>query len=131
MRMQAGRLLSCARLVAALGAGVGALAGAGPALATSQIVVSQVYGGGGNSGATYKNDFIELFNRGTAAVSVSGWSVQYTSAAGTTWAVTNLNGTIPAGGYYLVQEAAGAGGTTNLPTHDASGNIAMAATAGK
>ncbi|MEQ1530867.1 MAG: hypothetical protein ABL925_16240, partial [Methylococcales bacterium] len=28
------------------------------------IVISQVYGGGGNTGATYKNDFIELFNRG-------------------------------------------------------------------
>ena len=29
------------------------------------IVISQVYGGGGNSGATLTNDFIELFNRGT------------------------------------------------------------------
>jgi hypothetical protein len=26
------------------------------------LVISQVYGGGGNSGATYKNDFIELLN---------------------------------------------------------------------
>src|SRR5207249_4835668 len=28
----------------------------------NHIVISQVYGGGGNSGAAYKNDFIELFN---------------------------------------------------------------------
>ena len=32
--------------------------------AAGQIVISQVYGGGGNTGATYRNDFIELFNRG-------------------------------------------------------------------
>jgi uncharacterized protein len=98
---------------------------------SSGIVISQLYGGGGNAGSTYKNDFIELFNRGSSPVSVTGWSVQYASAAGTTWAVTNITGTIPAGGYYLVQEAVGAGGTTNLPAPDATGSIAMSATAGK
>ena len=95
------------------------------------IVISQVYGGGGNSGALYKNDFIELFNRGTTSVSVSGWSVQYASSAGTTWQVTPLSGTIAPGQYYLVREAAGAGGTTDLPPPDATGNIAMSATSGK
>ncbi len=99
--------------------------------ASPNVVISQVYGGGGNAGATYKNDFIELHNRGTAAVSVSGWSVQYASSSGTSWAVTNLAGSIPAGGYYLVQEAAGSGGTTSLPAPDASGSIAMSATSGK
>ena len=103
-----------------------------PAVAVSStIVISQVYGGGGNSGATLKNDFIELFNLGGAAVNVTGWSVQYASAAGTTWAATSLSGTIQPGQYYLVQEAAGAGGTTNLPTPNATGTIAMSATAAK
>lgn len=98
---------------------------------TPSIVISQVYGGGGNSGATFTNDFIELFNPGSQAVSVAGWSVQYASSVGTTWQVTNLTGSIPAGGYYLVQESQGAGGTTPLPTPNASGTIAMAAGAGK
>jgi hypothetical protein len=97
----------------------------------AQVVISQVYGGGGNSGATFKNDFIELFNRGSAPVDVTGWSVQYASATGTTWQVTNLSGPIQPGQYYLVQEAQGAGGTTNLPTPDAIGPIPMAAGAGK
>jgi uncharacterized protein len=44
------------------------------ATASSSIVISQIYGGGGNSGATLRNDFVELFNRSTAAVSVSGWT---------------------------------------------------------
>lgn len=95
------------------------------------VVISQVYGGGGNSGATLRNDFIELFNRGSTPVDLTGWSVQYASAAGTTWATTNLSGTLQPGQYYLVQQAAGSGGTTNLPTPDATGNIAMSATAGK
>ena len=102
-----------------------------PPVATG-VVISQIYGGGGNAGATLTHDFIELFNRGTTTVSLGGWSVQYTSSAGAgTWQVTPLSGSIPAGGYYLVQEAAGAGGTTALPTPDASGTIALAATAGK
>ena len=100
---------------------------------SSGVVISQVYGGGGNSGATLKNDFIELFNAGSVAVNVGGWSVQYASATGTSWQKTDLpaNTTIPAGGYLLIQEAAGAGGTVNLPTPDASGSINMSATSGK
>ena len=97
----------------------------------SDIVISQVYGGGGNSGATLKNDFIELFNQGTNTISVGGWSVQYASGSGTSWAKTDLTGSIPPGGYYLVQQAAGGGGTVDLPAPDATGTIAMAATAGK
>lgn len=100
----------------------------------SQVVISQVYGGGGNSGSTYMNDFIEIFNRGNAAVNLNGWSVQYNSATSTstTWQVTNLtNITLQPGQYYLIQEAQGAGGTTPLPTPDATGTIAMSATAGK
>lgn len=95
------------------------------------VIINQVYGGGGNSGATYTHDFIELYNPTDAPVSLSGWSVQYASATGTTWQITELSGTIPAKGYYLIQQAQGAGGTVPLPTPDAIGTIAMAATNGK
>ncbi|HLL46299.1 MAG TPA: lamin tail domain-containing protein, partial [Longimicrobiaceae bacterium] len=101
------------------------------AVAVPQVVISQVYGGGGNSGATLRNDFIELFNPGTAPVSLAGWSVQYASSTGTTWQATALSGTIQPGGYYLVQQAAGTGGTVSLPTPDATGSIPMSGTAGK
>jgi predicted extracellular nuclease len=99
---------------------------------TANVVrISQVYGGGGNTGATLKNDFIELFNSGTSAASLSGWSVQYASATGSSWQVTTLSGTLAPGAYYLIQEAQGAGGTVDLPTPDAVGAIAMSATNGK
>src|SRR5215467_4823218 len=97
----------------------------------SGIVISQIYGGGGNAGSTFKNDFIEIFNADGATVNLNGWSVQYASAAGTTWQVTALSGSLAPGQYYLIQEAQGAGGTTNLPTPNAIGTIAMSATAGK
>lgn len=99
--------------------------------ASGTLVISQAYGGGGNSGSTYRNDFIEIFNRGTVAVDVAGWSVQYGSPAGSAWSVTPLSGVIPPGGYYLVREAQGAGGTVDLPTPDATGSTAMNAVSGK
>ncbi|AFZ69081.1 putative extracellular nuclease [Deinococcus peraridilitoris DSM 19664] len=102
-----------------------------PSSNDGKVVISQVYGGGGNSGATLKNDFIELHNLGSTPVSLEGWSVQYASASGSTWQKTNLGGIVAPGGYYLIQQAAGAGGTESLPAADATGSIAMAASAGK
>lgn len=69
----------------------------------SNIVISQVYGGGGNSGALFKNDFIELYNPTDSAVSLEGWEVRYASATGAFNNVATLSGTIKAGGYLLIQ----------------------------
>ena len=113
---------------------------AGGGTCSTPIVISQIYGGGGNSGATLKNDFIELHNRSGSPVVVDGWSVQYTSATGPTtsspsWFVTPLAGTIPANGYFLIQESAGAAGTAALPAPDVTPTgtaiISMASGAGK
>src|SRR5438105_1294393 len=41
---------------------------------STSLVISQVYGGGGNTGAPWRNDFIELFNPTTNGVDISGWS---------------------------------------------------------
>jgi len=98
------------------------------------LVISQVYGGGGNTGAPYRNDFVEIFNRGSAAVSLTGKSVQYASATGTgnfgANPVTALSGTLQPGQYYLVQLAGGANGVA-LPTPDATGTVNMSGTGGK
>jgi hypothetical protein len=138
--MRNGRKAVC---LAALGAavingGCGSEPGAGEDLGQSSaelgstsLVISQVYGGGGNSGSTYENDFIEIFNRGASSVSVAGWSVQYASATGSSWSATNLSGAIAPGEYYLVEEAQGTGGTKALPTPDATGTISMSATSAK
>jgi predicted extracellular nuclease len=112
-----------------------------PTVAVSpDIVVSQVYGGGGNSGATYTNDFVELFNRGSSAASLAGWSVQYASATGTgnfganSGQLTELPSvTLQPGQYFLVQEASTAAVGSPLPTPDLADAtpINLSATAGK
>nr|WP_233251516.1 ExeM/NucH family extracellular endonuclease [Serinibacter arcticus] len=99
--------------------------------ATAPVVINEVYGGGGNSGAPYTNDFVELRNTSAAAVSVDGWSVQYASAAGTGWnGRINLTGSIPAGGLYLVAGASGGANGAPLPEAPASGGVNMSATNG-
>ncbi|GAB3669516.1 endonuclease/exonuclease/phosphatase family protein [Actinocorallia lasiicapitis] len=123
------RLITAASLPLAMAATMAGLPGTAQALSTD-VVISAVYGGGGNSGAAFKNDFIELANTSDNPVDVSGWSVQYASAAGAVFSMTNLTGSIPAHGRYLIQQAAGAGGTLALPTPDAVGTIPMSGTSG-
>jgi kumamolisin len=96
------------------------------------VVISQIYGGGGNSGATYKNDFIELYNRSTNAVDLSTWSVQYASSTGTSWTKANLSGAIQPGRYWLVQCASSGSTGATLPAADVSATgINMSSTRGK
>ncbi|MBX3250108.1 MAG: lamin tail domain-containing protein [Myxococcales bacterium] len=101
-----------------------------PPCENGSVVISQVYGGGGNSGAPYTHDFVEIHNRGRNPVTVGGWSVQYASAAGTSWSVTPLSGMIQPGGFHLVRLAGGATGVP-LPMFDSSGTANVSATNGK
>lgn len=125
------------QIAAAVGAGALAagMVAAGPAIAApsagAAVVINEVYGGGGNSGAPYNRDFIELANRSSNAVSLAGWSVQYASASGTSWSnKVNLTGTLAPGATYVVGGATGSTGAA-LPRVDAEGTINLSATAGK
>jgi predicted extracellular nuclease len=112
-----------------------------PAAAVSQsVVVSQVYGGGGNTGAPFTHDFVELFNRGTSPASVGGWSLQYASPSGTGTFGANAGQltelpdvTLAPGQYLLVQEDSNAAVGAPLPTPDVTDAtpIAMGASGGK
>jgi 5'-nucleotidase len=107
---------------------------AGPAEAApsaqAAVVINEVYGGGGNSGATYQRDFIELVNTTASAVDLSGWSVQYASATGSTWQVTPLTGVVAPGKAFVVAEAAGAAGSVDV-VGDVVGKIPMSGSDGK
>jgi hypothetical protein len=97
----------------------------------THLVISQVYGGGGNSGAPWSHDFIELFNPTANDIDLSGHSLQYTSASGTSWTnVLALQGNIEAGKYFLVKLAGGTNGQP-LPTADQTGTINLSAISGK
>lgn len=123
--MQRASLLAVLLSLAAVGA-------ASAAVRTSpDIVISQVYAGGGNTGASFANDFVELFNRGPAPVDVGGWSVQYASAGSASWQATALSGTIAPGRFYLVSLASTAAVGGALPKADLTGTTNLAASGGK
>jgi hypothetical protein len=96
------------------------------------VVISQVYGGGGatTGSPSFRNDYIELFNRSATIVDLAGFSVQYAPGTGSTWSVTLLSGLIAPSQYYLIQEAGSSLGSP-LPTPDVTGTFAMSATNGK
>ncbi|GAA1718635.1 ExeM/NucH family extracellular endonuclease [Isoptericola hypogeus] len=109
---------------------------AGPAAAAvspdAAVIIDEVYGGGGNSGGAFNQDFIELHNRTNQSIVLDGWSVQYGSATGTWLARTILSGVIPAGGSFLVAQATGANTSLPaLPTPDVTGTVAISGTGAK
>ena len=84
--------------------------------AQTGLAISQVYGGGGNSGAQYTFDYLELYNPTSSPISLAGLSFQYASSTGSSWnAVALPNVSVAAGHYFLIQAAAGAASPGNLP----------------
>jgi uncharacterized protein (TIGR03437 family) len=107
------------------------LTSSAPAMAQSNsVVISQIYGGGGNKGAPLRSNFVELFNSGNQAVNLAGWTIQYAAAAGTNWDRTQLIGSIQPGQYYLIEESTGSTGAPT-PNPDAVGGINLNAESGK
>ncbi len=105
--------------------------------ASAQVIINEIYGGGGNGGASFNRDYVELVNRGATSVDIAGYSIQYAAAGGTTYTVasfaTATDTVIEPNTFFLVQL-----GTTNvnvgavLPSPDATpNNINASATAGK
>lgn len=98
------------------------------AFVSPNIVISQFFGGGGVAAASpFRNDFVEIFNRGNVPVSLNGYSVQYSFAGSSTWQSTPLpNVTLGAGQYFLVQFAQSANGSgAALPAPDFTGTTNM------
>lgn len=100
------------------------LAVSSAASVNAQVVISQVFGGGGNSGAPFTHDFVELFNRSHEAVDLSGWTLQFGTATGTTSlgstasTLTELSGLLLPGQYLLVRGASGGANGIALPFPD-------------
>lgn len=102
-----------------------------PSSCAGSIVISQVYASGGLAGAAYAFDYVELHNRGNTPVDVTGWTVQYASATGTTWSGPTLSGIMAPGGYYLIQLGTNGSVGAMLPTPNLVGTNNLSPTAGK
>ncbi len=96
------------------------------------LVISQIYGAGGNAGAPFDADFVELHNPTAASISLGGTAIQYAAAASVTWNARALPSVaIPAGGYFLIRMDIGAEGTPIVPDHVVAPTIAMSGTSAK
>lgn len=85
------------------------------AFSYAQIVINEIYTGGGILGATLTNDFIELRNIGNSTQTLTGATIQYGPVSG---AFTQYH-TLPTisllpGQTYLIQEGGDGGGIINL-----------------
>ncbi|WP_027387905.1 lamin tail domain-containing protein [Chryseobacterium gregarium] len=94
-------------------------------LTKAQIVISEIYGGGGDAGSTLINDYIILKNTGSETVSLRGATLQYADSNGIfTQYHTLPDIALSSGQSYLIQEGSGGGGISNLPAPDfMAGNI--------
>ena len=102
-----------------------------PPPAVDHLVISQLYGGGGNAGAPLTHDYVEIYNPTAISFNLTGWSLQYASATGTSW--TNkqpLGGSIAPGEYFMVQ-LGGTNGSSLPLLPNITGDINMSATTGK
>jgi Lamin Tail Domain len=125
MKMSIRKML-CAAL-AALGCSSGAMA-------QGNVVIAELYGAGGNTGATFTNDYVVLFNRSSSSQAIGGWSIQYAGQAGSSWSKVDITAgvTLNPGQAYLIQLASGTnGGPLTLPPDQTSNTINMSGTNGK
>jgi uncharacterized protein len=102
---------------------------------TSGIVISQVFGGNGAAPNAYGSDYVELFNAGNTAQSITGWSIQYSSSTGTgTFAsnsITALAGTLQPGQHYLVQLVTTSGNPLPVAADVTNNGLNISGSAGK
>lgn len=100
-------------------------------LVVPAVVISQIYTSGGEPGAVYQGDYIELLNRG-GPINLSNWSVQYAEANGSSWQTTPLPAlTLQPGQRLLIREGSSGGAGAVVPSPDTSGGIELSSTAGK
>lgn len=101
----------------------------------THVVIAQVYGAGGNTGATYNQDYVVLYNPTSAEIDMSTYALQYNSANGpgstNPWTVNAFPaGTkIAAGKYFLIglnKGTTGAGVALPTPDYDVPQATALA-----
>ncbi|WP_340538221.1 ExeM/NucH family extracellular endonuclease [Nocardioides sp. GXZ039] len=102
------------------------------AAVAGDLVINEVFGGGGNSGAPYNADFVELYNPTSAPISLTGRGLQYRSSNGGSGGVAALRGSVPAGSTYLIQVSdAGANGAPVDADLTTQAKLTMSGTAGQ
>ena len=104
------------------------------------LVINEVYGGGGNTIATFENDFVELRNTSTEPISLTGKSLQYRGPNSVVLPLAENvlvlpDVVVPAGETFLVKGATASGEPNPpgapLPEPDMTTTLQMSGTDGQ
>ncbi len=98
-----------------------------PSEVVGQLIINQVYGGGGQSALGYKYDYVELINTSSVAVAYPNVYLFVGFYSGSHTTVTVPAVTIPSKGFYLIRFAGSPSNLgTDLTTQDFdAGNVAL------
>lgn len=100
-----------------------------------KIVIFDVYGAGGNSGATYKYDFVILYNNTDQDIDLSSYYFYYASSNSDAFTNANtrsLTGIIYHNSYYLIRCNSNGDNGSDVPSYNANySDILMGASGGK
>ncbi|HVG41004.1 MAG TPA: lamin tail domain-containing protein, partial [Chitinophagaceae bacterium] len=101
-------------------------------ISSNAQVISQVFAGGGNAGAPFTNDYVEIFNNTGSELTLTNYSIQYATGAsvsGNFAVLATINTTLLPGQYYLVQLGTATG--SNVPADLTGSNTNLAVGGGK
>jgi hypothetical protein len=129
-RKVAARVAAFASLALCLLASLHSSARAQTVAGSPNLVISQIYTRGGEAGASYQSDFVELFNRGTTAVNLNDYTLRATLDNGNiptslSLKIFSTTGLVIQPGHYFLMRFKGdaAGDGQPLPTPDLDLNI--------
>ena len=101
-----------ASFIVALAAGTVSVVAPTASAATdgSNVVINEVYGGGGNQRAAFDKDFVELYNPTDQPIDVTGWTIEQRSTGDNVGNTHTLTGVVPAKSTFLITSKPGSNG---------------------
>ncbi len=98
---------------------------------SNSLVISEIYGGGGSSNASYKNDYLQVFNLSSLPVDLGKYTVQISRGSGNSWNVVHLSGILQPNHWYLIKGRGDDSFGNDLPAPDATGDFNLNTANGK
>ena len=84
----------------------------------SNVVINEVYGGGGNKGAEFDSDFVELYNPTDQPIDVTGWKIEQRAVNNNVGNTHTLTGVVPAKSTFLITSTPGSNGDAITDSDD-------------
>ena len=93
----------------------------------SNVVINEVYGGGGNKGAVFNTDFVELYNPTDQPIDVTGWTIEQRATNNNLGNTHTLTGVVPAKSTFLITSTPGSNGDAITDADDTTAKFGFGA----